>query len=498
MGKQRAGKRAATAAPASPADPPASGWRAIVLGNAVGLAVSPLIRFIAAFPLGFAIMLLSTGWLVGPARLVDAWQYRGYTAAADGRIVDSWLALDFDAAAQGDHGNWAGPARATHCAVVAYEGEWGDPLRRAYCGNRLNVHGEETLPMLVDDATMAPGVPFEMPRDDRGFSVPTIRIGDAESAWLKAHPPFSGFDARVSRTAWDALRRRLDRPLDAALAGWGTPPPAFPLLLDPRAPGAAMPAAFVAAKRNPGNAGAWLAGALLLAAGTWLWLRGMSVLMGGLPRAAVLFAAIGPLLLLPWWGERMPRALAHVQPQIAELIGDMLADIDVTGRLVASSPAAAQGAHGGERLAWRVGEGAYADTLGAIDWGSPPAPPADATKALAALVARVSAHVAALAPEQRAAHSARLREDKDAGRYGGGLLFVPAAADIAWDDAHGADERRAAARFLDAWVTSPVETPSRDDIGFAARVELFRRLAQVPDAAIANRARSIADGAQPH
>ena len=497
MGKQRAGQRMAAAAPPAP-DPPARGWRAFVLGQAAGLAVSPLIRFIAAFPLGVAIVLLSTGWLVGPARLLDAWHYRSYSASADGRIVDAWLALDFDAAAQGDRGNWAGPARATHCAIVAWQGEWGDPLRRAYCGNRINVHGEEILPMLVDDVTMAPGVPFAMPRDARGFAVPTVRIGRAESAWLKAHPPFSGFDARASRSAWDALRRRLDRPLDAALAGWGTPVPAFPLALDPRDPTGAMPAAFVADKRHPGNPGAWLAGALLLAVGAWLWLRGMGLLMAGLPRTAMLFAALGPLLLLPWWGERMPGALAHVQPQVAEVVGDMLADIDVTGRLVASSPDAAQLAHGGEQLAWRVGEGAYADTLGSIEWASPPAPPMDAAQALAALVERVSAHVAVLAPENRAALFARLREDKEAGRYGGGLLFVPAAIATGWDGARGEDERRAAVGFLDAWVTSPVETPNPYELGFAARVELFRRLGDVPDAAIANRARSIAEGARPH
>lgn len=497
MGKQRARQRVAAARAPAP-DPPVSGWRAFLLGQAAGLAILPLIRFIAAFPLGFAIVLLGTGWLVGPARLLDAWHYRSYTASAEGRIVDAWLALDFDAAAQGDRGNWAGPARATHCAVVAYEGEWGDPLRRAYCGNRLNVHGEETLPMLVDDVAMAPGVPFAMPRDTRGFAVPTIRLGAAEAAWLKAHPPFSGFDARVSRTAWDALRLRLDRPLDAALAGWSAPMPAFPLALDPRDPAGAMPAAWVDAKRHPGHPGAWAAGALLLAAGSWLWLRGMAVLMGGLPRAAMLFAAIAPLLLLPWWGERMPRALAHVQPQVADVIADVLADIDVTGRLVASSPDAAQLAHGGEQLAWRIGEGTYADTLGPVDWGSPPAPPTDAAKALAALVARVRARVDALAPERREALFARLREDKEADRYGGGLLFVPVAAAIAWDESRGVGERNAAERFLDAWVTSPVETPLPGDVGFAARVELFRRLGDVPDAAIANRALSIAEGAQPH
>ena len=110
-------KRVAPKPAAAPAAAPAlGGWRAFLLQQAAGYAVSPLIRFAAAFPLGLAIVLLSAGWLVGPQRFVDAYRFRTYTAAADGRIVDSWLALEFDPVAQGDRGNWAGPARATHCA----------------------------------------------------------------------------------------------------------------------------------------------------------------------------------------------------------------------------------------------------------------------------------------------------------------------------------------------------------------------------------------------
>ena len=56
MGKQRARQRVAAARAPAP-DPPVSGWRAFLLGQAAGLAISPLIRFIAAFPLGFAIVL---------------------------------------------------------------------------------------------------------------------------------------------------------------------------------------------------------------------------------------------------------------------------------------------------------------------------------------------------------------------------------------------------------------------------------------------------------
>ena len=492
MRKQRAAPKPAAPIPAAPAR---NRWFGLLVQQAAGYAVSPLLRFAAAFPLGLAIVLLSAGWLVGPLRFVDAWRFRTYTASADGRIVDSWLAIEFDPVAQGDRGNWAGPARATHCAVVAYEGDWGAPQQRAFCGNRLNVHGEETLPMLVDDTTMAPGVPFAMPRDERGFALPQVRIGSAEAAWLKAHPPFSGFDARVSRTAWDALVRRLDRPLDDALAGWGAPPPAFPLTLDPRAPGEAMPAAFVASRRSVGNPGALPSALLLLGAGVWLWLLGMRTLMFGMPRTTTMFAAALPLLLLPWWGERMPRALAHVQPQIAEIIGDMLADLDVTGRLVATSPGAAQLAHGGERLSWRVGDGAYAETIGRIAFTAPSPPPANADAALRLLADTVTTQVRAFGPAQRTALFDRLTADKYADRYGAALLFLPVAREAAFDAGHDTAEAQAAHAFLDAWVTSPTEDPWRQSAAFAERVNLWRGLIDVPEPSIANRAQWTVEAA---
>ncbi len=490
-------KKQAPAKPtnASATAPSGGGWRDLVLQQALGYAVSPLVRLLAAFPLGFAIVLLSAGWLVAPQRLLDGHRFRTYTAHTQGHIVDSWLALEFDPVLQGDRGNWSGPARATHCAIVAYDGDWGAPQQRAFCGNRLNVHAEETLPMLVDDATMAPGVPFAMPRDERGFASPQMRIGSAEAAWLKAHPPFAVFDDPHIPTAWDALKRRLDRPLEDAIIGWGRPVPAFPLALDPLAPGEAMPAAFVEARRGFGKPGAWPGALLLLAAGGWLWLAGMRVLMFGLPRATMLLAAWLPLLLLPWWGERMPRALARVQPEVAEIVGDMLADLDVTGRLVASTPATAQLARGGERIGWRVGEGDFADTIGRIAFTAPSPMPADADAALRQLVASVATQVRAFDPAQRTALFERLAADKQAGRTGAGLLFVGVARESAFDAGHDADEARAAYRFLDAWVTSPYDEPWPDDPAFATRVALWRVLLDAPEPTIANRARWVVDAA---
>ena len=458
--------------------------------------MSPLLRLAAAFPLGFAIVMLSAGWLLGPARLVDALHYRHFSAEARGRIVDAWLAIDFDVQAQGDRGNWTGSARATHCAVVTWGGDWGEPRRRAYCGNRVNVHGEEILPMLVDADTMAPGVPFAMPRDERGFAVPELRIGADESAWLKAHPPFSMLDERVHATAWDALRAKLDRPLDAAVIGRATLAQAFALRYDPRDPADAMPDAFVAAKRNPANAPAWFGAVLLLGAGAWLWLFGMRTLMFGLPRLPMVFAAALPLLLLPWWGERMPRVLARIQPDVAGIVADMVADLDLTGRLVASSPADAQLARGGERLRWRVGEGRSADTIGRITFASPTAAPVDADAALRELAATVTAQVHAFEPAQRAALFERLAADKVADYYGAGLLFLPIAREVGFNGAANGADARAAQGFLDVWVTQPVEEPSHDDAAFRARVEIWRSLLDTPEPSIAHRAGWIVERAE--
>ena len=476
-------------APDAPARPR---WFDFLVQQAAGYAISPLLRLVAALLLGFAIVLLSAGWLAGPQRMIDALQYRSYTAPADGRIVDSWLAIEFDARAQGDRYNWYAGARGSACAVVEYDGDWGAPQRRAYCGNRLDVHASDNLARFVDTATMAPGVPFAMPRDARGFATPELRIDRATHDWLERHASHeSRLDGSRAANAFVALRELLDRPLDDALAGWSAATPAFPLLLDPQHPGEAMPRAWVDSHRAGAgieSAFAWL----LLAGGAWLWLRGMRWLMMGLPRAAVLFAAIAPLLLLPWWGERMPMALAHVNADMGEIIGDMLADLDRTGRLVASTPAQAALA-GGEQLVWRVGEGADADTLGKLPFALPQPRPANADGALRALVAQATDGLRALDAEQRSALLQHLTRDKHAGRYGAGWLFLPGAV-AALDDGD-AGLARAARDFLEAWVTQPVDEPYPEQPGFAVRVELLRPLAALPIPEIAIMAGSIVERA---
>lgn len=491
MTKKRSVSRPVAAAPAVPER---AGWRAFLLQRAAGMAVSPLIRFSAALPIGFAIVLLTAGWLVGPQRLVDGWRLASYTTATDGRIVESWLAIEFDPQAQGERYNWFGGARGIACAVVDYAGEWGAPQRRAYCGNRLDLHASDNLPRFVDSTTMAPGVPFAMPRDAHGFAEPELRIDAPTRAWLEQHAaPDSRIDGSEAANAFEALRELLDRPLDAALAGWSAPVPAFPLLFDPAHPGAAMPRAWVESHR----AGVGIAGALpallLLVVGTALWLFGMQWLMIGLPRAAMRFAAVVPLLLLPWWGERMPAALSRLDRDVATVVGDMLADLDATGRVVGSTPAQAALANG-QRLRWSFGEGAYADTLGRLAFALPQPPPADADAALRALIDQAGNGLRALDDAQRLAFLQRLARDKRAGRRGAGWLFLPSA--LAGLDAGDPALARAARDFLEEWVTQPVDEPYPDDPGFAVRVELLRTLAALPIPEIAIMAGSIADRAQ--
>jgi hypothetical protein len=115
----------------------AEALRALVAGRLAGLTIGWGVRLIAAFVLGFGAIFLSVGWLLGVKPVVDAWEFRSFTGRADGRIVESWVALELDPSRIGPAGFWRATAKASPCAVVEYAGDWGEPLRRAFCGNRL-------------------------------------------------------------------------------------------------------------------------------------------------------------------------------------------------------------------------------------------------------------------------------------------------------------------------------------------------------------------------
>lgn len=466
---------------------PSNGWRGWLLQNLAGIAVSPVIRLTAAMILGFAGLFFVIAWQIGSQPTLDAMKFSTFTVHADARIVESWLALGFDPDEMGSHPYWRPFAKASPCVVAEYAGDWGQLARRAFCGNRFRFNDEYTL---HDIDTIAPNVPFGWQRDARGFALAQVRLGAAAKAWLAAHAPADTFmlGDPPPKTELDALRVALDRPLDYAIAGWGKPLPVFPLTLDPKDPAGAMPASFVETHTHPQTVWRWVMVAVVAAMGLFAWTVGMGLLLSGLPRNAALLAGLLPLCALPWWGEQFPRALAHLNPQFASVISDMFADIDRTGRLIASTPREATLA-GGETLIWHVGEGSYADTLGRIRFPAPAVSLSDGDAALASVAAIVTAQMQAFDASEQFKLFTRLRDDKRAGLDRAGLAFVPAARAALLDLRRSDRVRDAARSFLIAWLTMPTEVTNARDAGYRERVHVVASLADVPVAEIADSVR---------
>jgi len=253
-----------------------------------------------------------------------------------------------------------------------------------------------------------------------------------------------------------------------------------------------MPEAYVRERRSVGGIG--LMGLVFIAVGFGIWFAGTAVLLPALPLPVHVFLAALPLVALPAWGDVIPRYLRHLNPDVAEVFGDILNEIDITGRLVASEPAEALLANG-EVLRWPAGGGAHAATFGRIRFARPDPAPRDGDQALAMLAAATAAQVAAMPQAERAALFERLEQDKWAGRPDAGLVFLPAARQAVLDAASPATVRKAAGDFLSAWVTQPVQEPWPRDAGFQERTRLFRSLADVPVIGVPVMSASIAERA---
>lgn len=421
-------------------------WREIVLGNTASLAMRPINGLIAGFMLLFGGIFLAIAWQVGPGPMVDAAHYKTFTEQTDGRIVESWLAMEFDPADMGKYRRWFGFAKVSPCAVVETRGDWGTPLRRAFCGTRVNFR--EDLDLNMWD-TLMPGVPFAWQRDASGFAIGEIRLSKTARDWLAAHPPYrtSMFGQPPPSTALGALREQLDRPVDTAALSWATPMPIFPLAYDPKKPDQPMPAKFVEDKQK----GLWIGGFVFTlifgTIGVVVWRLGIAFLIGGNGAAVQWLLTIASLLALPWWGDALPKILRHVNKDWASVGTDMLEDLSRTTRLLASEPAKATQAVG-ERIVLPVREGLYADTFGRIPFVLPVPAPKTPEVALAALRAQTSAYVQKLNSAAQAALFARLEQDKKAGRERAAAAFTVAAEDVLHASNTGADARAAARRFL--------------------------------------------------
>ena len=464
--------------------------KAIAIGKAAGLTIGWAVRLYAALFLGAAAVFLTVGWKSGPQRILDAREFGTFTATAQGRIVESWLAIEFDPARVGPAGRWRASAQATPCAVVEYEGDWGAPLRRAFCGKRLQFNESYHL---HDVGEMATDVPFDWPREATGFALPEVRLAPAPLKWLASTPPPEiDRGPHTPPTMLAVLERELDRPDDVAIESRATPPRAFPLALDPAKPAGAMPKGHVDGRREAGSV--WIVSLMPLAAGVLLWFFGMAIFLPAMHPAARLFFTVLPLLALPWWGDALPRNLARIHPDVAEVVRDMLDTVERVERIVASEPDEATLA-GGEALRFRVGGGAYAETLGRLRFAKPERNARNGDEALAALVAEVTPQVRALPATEREALFARLRQDKAAGRTGAGLFFLAAAREAVLDERNPLEVRRSAGDFLSDWVTQPVDEPWTQDAGFRERVRQFEMLKDVPASGVPILSASIAERA---
>jgi len=474
-------------APLGPATGPAAPFPEVPASLPVRLGLRALdfvmykaLGFYAAMVLGVAGLVLTVAWQHGPQRVLDADQFALLTAKSTGRIVESWLALEWDPAEMGNLKRWRAFAKATPCAVVEYTAEWA-PARRAFCGNRLTFYEHYTLHDLKE---MAPRVPFDWARDESGFAMPEIRLPAAALAWLKEQPADEFFLKNAKpESALDDLRLAIDRPVDVATESWGTPAPTFPLALDPKHPGAALPAGFIDARREARpDWGMTAIGGLI---GLVAWFKGIHILLLRARRIERLLVGIVPLLALPWWGEEFPRVLRNLNPQFGSVIADMMGDIDITGRLTASEPADAVQADGA-RVVWRLAEGRYAETFGKIRFVLPQPRPVDADAALAAIAQITANQVRALPAAERQALFERLKSDKLQDLRGAGFAFLPAAREEVMAPASDPAVRLSAARFLSEWVTQPVEEVWPRNPGYAERLRLLHELTSIPIPEIAN------------
>jgi hypothetical protein len=433
------GKRSAPAA--------GSALRGFLLGNAASIAISPLLGLYAGFLLLFGGIFFAVSWQLGAEPLIDHFRYAPFTARVSGRIVESWAALEFDPGRlPADKLYWQPYAKIANCAVVEYAGDWGAPLRRAFCGNRFDFRDDFRLD---DWHTLAPGVAFSYTRDASGFAIEEVRLSHVASAWLAAHPPHDTFmlSKPPPTTALGALKAQLDRPYDVAVASWTTPVAPIPLAYDPLHPDAAMPESIVDHRREGFWFGGLIFAVLFAVPAVLVWRLGVGLLFYGQPASIQWLLTALPLLALPWWGDVLPRIVGRANSDWADVATDILDDLSRTTRLIATDPRDATLADG-ERIVVQAGTGIYADTFGSLHFRAPMPPPANDAAALAALRTQAAVQVAGLDSAARTALFVKLRELHDAFARNVQGVFTLAAENTVRDAGVDAATRTAAKDFL--------------------------------------------------
>jgi len=462
-------------------------WRSQIRDGAAGALYGRMMLPVAATFLVLGGFVLMMAWQAGPQRLLDEREFAPYTARQDGRIVESWLALDLQLDDMGDSKYWPAFARATPCVVVQAEGQWGEP--RAFCGSPHWLHDRGFT--IHDLRQITPGVPFDFRRDASGFSMPEIRLEKRALEYLAANKSQSIF---YPGTALDELRKRFDRPVELAIVSWSQPAPAFPLAIDPARPAEPLPAAYVQMRRS--RQPDWFFQCIVPAFfGIAFWLHGMGMILGALVPVGRVVIGLLPLLALPWWGEELPKAIAHINADAGTEMRRIVGDIDPEGQLEASAPAEAQ-LRDGVRISFAVQEGYYLDTLGRFTFTPSRPTPMSPDAALAMIAADIPEALTRVGTPLRVEIFDNLVRDKKNGLDQAGLAFLLAGKAALTDPMSSAELRTAARRFLDAFTTTPLPEPRRGQLAFEQKVKLYRSLTDVPVDYIANSAASIVERAE--
>jgi hypothetical protein len=441
------------------------------------------LTLIACFVVAAGGLFLTLAWQIGPEVALRHQAYAKLTAASSARIVESWVALELDPARVPNPEFWRASARVSPCVIVEIEGAWSADRGRAFCGNRFKFNDAYDIVALKE---LAPGVRFAWRRDERGFAVPEIRMSTPARDYLATHAADTFMHrAWPARNALDWLRLEADRPVDSAVIGWTAPPSVMRVVYDPQKPELMLPAGIVQARSAARSS--WILALLAGALGLGAWVFGMQLLpalrnFNALGRVVLTLA---PLVALPWWADYLPAGLAYFSRPLGEVVQDMLADFDPLDRLVATSPDAATLA-GGVRMAWRAGDGPYADSFGRFRFAPPATPFASDDAALAALADSVTQQMHALSEADRIARFDAWRHEKQGDLLAAGVVGLPAAREVLLDRGADGGERRAARAFLLDWTTSPYDEADPHRPAFAERQRLWASLADVPVPEIAN------------
>jgi hypothetical protein len=437
--------------PISPPQPRGSHrLRNWLVGTFGMMLAAPVIGLFSGFLLLFGGMFLGVAWQVAFKPLVDQQRYAAYTAATSGRIVESWAALSFDPAdLPASKLYWDRASKISRCAVVEYTatGEWNAPLRRAFCGMRLDF--SDNFRLFDWSEMLQEGIPFTFQRDASGFEVQELRVSRATLDWISMHPPRDtfGMSKPPPTTALAALREQLDWPIDVATLSWTVDVPDFPLRYDPRRPQEAMPTRFVEDSAR-WNVFASLLALVLAVPGFLVWRLAIRLFFPTEPSPAVLWAlTLLPLLALPWWSDALPKLIARANRDWATIASGMLDDVTRTSRLIATAPEEAELARG-ERLLWRLDQGEYADTFGRVRFAKPAPAPKSKDEVLAALRSQAAVQVTAMPAPDRLTLLQRLSQDHRNGRDRVRAVFTTAAENALRDAGADAATHKAARRFL--------------------------------------------------